>query len=102
MEESDRWLYPSDFFELTPGDRYQIKQYAQRLQELHTEYAPVEKVDSSNAYEQYRELNAWNRERHNELVVSLERPYEELIDRIVARAIDNQHQLEQACSNIPL
>lgn len=49
LEESDRWLYPSDFFELTPGDRYQIKQYAQRLQELHTEYAPVEKVDSSNA-----------------------------------------------------
>ena len=95
-------LYPPYFFEVDDHDKYLIQSYAEQLRGLYANYSPAQAEDTSNASEQYRELNEWNRDLHNELVASLEPVYLGLADRVASFAIDHQYQLEQECRDVTL
>lgn len=101
-EPSGDRLYPPHFFEVNDHDRLLIQSYAEQLEALYTNHSPIQVEDTWNAPEQYRELNEWNRDLHNELMASLEPTYLGLAERVANFAIDHQYQLEQECRDVTL
>lgn len=94
-------LRVSSPFEIDSYNAARISGYAQNLREyLATHDSPEMEIDVSNANEQYKELSAWNREQHNELVEALEEPYAALAERVAARTINHQHELETVCEQV--